>query len=1285
MSAAPPPAHNPVPRAMARRLARRALAQWLGGAALLLSVLLLNLWYLHQRAQQQNQELLQTYTRSLVGQTRHLVLDTSEHLRLAGLQLEQLLAQHASGARINAMLADELHGEFNLQNLWLLDPQGRTVWSNPAQNQELRVAERTLRLANAGAGAPDLFLDTTTNPHTPHAQLTLFRALREPDGRLRAIFCAAIDPELLLQQWQTLHLGAHASVSLLTQDGILLMRHPFERSQIGRSFAQTALFQQDLHQAARGVFLRPSQLDGISRLYAYDTLELAQPLVLVVGMHKNAALDAWWDMARTALLICLLALVGGALLARLLYRSRLQLAQAEVQARLAQHALDGISEGVVIADARRRTLSVNPAFEQLTGYPLQELQGRSCALLQGADTDPATMEALRQALRVPARITCEILNYRKDGRAFWNEVTISPIHDEQGQLSHFVGTHRDITQRKEAIQTLQLSERVLEQAHEGILVTNADGDIIHVNPAFTAITGYTAAEVQGRNPRLLHSEMHSHDFYATLWADIRNEGRWSGEIYNRKKDGTLFPEWLTITALHNEQGQVSHYVGSFSDLSDLKASQTRAQRLAHYDPLTNLPNTTLLQERAAHVLTMAQRAQEPLSFLMLSLDQLKRINDTLGHEAGDRILLEVASRLARVVREQDTVAHMAGKEFALLLPETNSSGAAHLASTLLWELAQPYLATGHDVTLSACIGIATYPENGQDFVSLLKCAEIALHRAQSGGNNNYQFYSDSMYHEVLERERTIKALRTAAEREELSVHYQPLADLQSGQISGMEALLRWNSPELGSIPPSRFIPLAEETGLISGIGQWVLRRVCRDIVAWRAAGLQPPHVAVNVSPLQFRDNDFIRLVNGVLQDHSLQPDCIHLEVTESALIEDVQRCEQTLYALKKMGFGLSLDDFGTGYSSLSYLKRYPFDKVKIDQSFVRDLGTDETDIVIVKVIISMAHGLGLKVIAEGVETETQCDIMRTNVCDEIQGYFFSRPVDAQALQALLADKRQIPAHLLRFRPPQRTLLIVDDEPNVVSSLKRLFRSSSLQILTANSGAQGLEVLSSAKVDVILSDQRMPGMTGVEFLREAKKRFPDTIRIMLSGFTELQSVTDAINEGAIYRFLTKPWDDNQLRDQVRQAFEHMELVEQNRQLDIKIRATNQELIAANRHLGDLIESTKRQIQAESTSLAVVREALQCVPTPIMGVDDQSTIIFTNAAAEDAFAAHAGTLGNTLQEFSTLLHEALQESESGHIDIVDLGQRRWTVQWSSMGRHSPSRGMLLFFLPREGVGP
>jgi len=496
--------------------------------------------------------------------------------------------------------------------------------------------------------------------------------------------------------------------------------------------------------------------------------------------------------------------------------------------------------------------------------------------------------------------------------------------------------------------------------------------------------------------------------------------------------------------------------------------------------------------------------------------------------------------------------------------------------------------------------------------------------------------------------------------------------LQTGGISGLEALLRWQHPELGAVSPAQFIPLAEESGLIKGIGEWVFRRACRDIRAWLDKGIKVPHVAINVSPLQFRDSDLIAQVQSALTVYQVDAGMIYLEVTEGALMDDVPRSEAMLKELKALGVKLALDDFGTGYSSLSYLKRFPFDKVKIDQSFVRDITTNPSDQVIAQVIVSMAHGLGMKVIAEGVETEAQCEFMRTSVCDEIQGYFFSRPVSSQAIEELFIEGRQLPPHLLRLQKPQRTLLLVDDEPNIVSALKRLFRRDGYAMLTANSGAEGLDILARSKVDVIISDQRMPGMTGVEFLRAAKVKYPDTVRIVLSGFTELQSVTDAINEGAVYRFLTKPWEDEQLTEHVRKAFEYKELQDENRQLDMKIRSTNQELVAANRQLGDVLEQTRFQIERDETSLAIVREVLQHIPLAVIGVDNDGLIAFVNAAAEQLFGLAGPLVGVALAHALPAIDAAVAAAPAGGSTELRLGNSSYQVSWHPMGANSRSQG-------------
>ncbi|MFZ6710294.1 EAL domain-containing protein [Undibacterium sp. TC9W] len=521
-------------------------------------------------------------------------------------------------------------------------------------------------------------------------------------------------------------------------------------------------------------------------------------------------------------------------------------------------------------------------------------------------------------------------------------------------------------------------------------------------------------------------------------------------------------------------------------------------------------------------------------------------------------------------------------------------------------------------------------------------------------------------------------LQLAINTNQLQLHYQPKADLQTGLLVGMEALLRWNHAKWGAVSPSLFIPVAEKNELIIQLGDWVIRQACLDIISWSKANLVSPCVAINISPIQLQDPDFIGRMSSILQTMQVRPEQISIEITEGILIDHDSGMKQLLDNFKLQGYRLSLDDFGTGYSALSYLKHFPFDFVKIDQSFVRDLPDNSDDISISKAIIAMAHSMGLKVIAEGVETEAQCKFLSENMCDQIQGYFFSPPLSFTQMTALLNNCPALEKHLLRIARPDRTLLLVDDEPNILSSLKRLLRRDGYQILTAGSGSEGLEILKNIAVDVIISDQRMPSMTGVEFLRNAKELYPNTIRMVLSGYTELQYITDAINEGAIYKFLTKPWDDELIRAHIAEAFQYKEMADENQSLNLQIKTKNQELIAANRRLSEIVRQKQRQITINEMSLSIVREVLQYVPFPIIAVDDENMVVFLNNTAEEVLPESKIELGCQIEHLIPGVDSGIKEHTEGLWFPVYVYQKSFKAQWKNMGRRSQPSGKIVMLI-------
>ncbi|AKU23768.1 EAL domain-containing protein [Massilia sp. MB5] len=574
------------------------------------------------------------------------------------------------------------------------------------------------------------------------------------------------------------------------------------------------------------------------------------------------------------------------------------------------------------------------------------------------------------------------------------------------------------------------------------------------------------------------------------------------------------------------------------DITERRQAQERLQHMAHYDSLTGLPNRTLFYQTLSEAIELAQDKEWRIVVLFIGLDRFKNINDSLGPAKGDQLLREFSNRLVQCVRIRDTVGRLGGDEFGLILTMTrDQQDAVYVANEVREALRAPFELDGHDATLTASIGIAVYPDDATDPDTLVKYADTAMGRAKDAGRDGYRFFTAGMNVQVLARLDLEMALRRALEQDELALYYQPKVNLHTGRISGAEALLRWHRPGYGIVYPAEFVSVLEDTGLIVRVGAWIIDTACRQIAAWARSAVGPVTVAVNVASRQFVEGDLESEVKEALERHQVPAELLELELTETALMSNTERTIEVLGVLKELGIKVAIDDFGTGYSSLAYLQRFPIDKLKIDIAFVRDITTNPNDAAIALAIISMAHSLKLRVIAEGVESRPQLEYLRRNRCDEIQGFFFSRPLPAEEMGALVASGKGVPPDPNRAAEPPQTLLLVDDDVNVLSSLHRLFRRDGYRILTAVSPAEGFELLALHPVQVVVCDQRMPIMSGTEFLSKVKEMYPDTIRIILSGYTGLEAVLDSINRGAIYRFYTKPWDDTQLRDNIRLAFHH----------------------------------------------------------------------------------------------------------------------------------------------------
>ncbi|MBF0192356.1 MAG: EAL domain-containing protein [Magnetococcales bacterium] len=550
----------------------------------------------------------------------------------------------------------------------------------------------------------------------------------------------------------------------------------------------------------------------------------------------------------------------------------------------------------------------------------------------------------------------------------------------------------------EAGHKLSLAARVFDNTGEGIVVTDAQAVIQSVNPAFTHITGYADHEAVGRRMSLLKSGRHPQEFYEKMWHELLANGQWQGEFYNRRKDGTIYPQWANISAVFAPGGQVENFIAVFSDLTALRESEENLLYVTGHDALTSLPNRHLFHERLVFVLDEARDSGTMVWVLLLDLDRFKVVNETMGHDVGDALIVEVSRRLAVNLGGRGNLSRLGGDEFAVILPKTeDSQSVAQLAETLLQAMRIPFVIHDVEFFVGASIGIGVHPLDGEDAKTLMKNVDAALYHAKERGRNNFQFYRNEMNTRAMARMRMETSLRVALERQEFELYFQPQIHLASGTLAGVEALIRWNRPGHGMVSPGEFIPLAEETGLIIPMGNWALADACQRAMRWFASGIKPFRVAVNLSGIQFEQPDFVARVTEILSTSGLAPHWLELELTESIAMGDAVETLVKLKSCSEVGVRLSIDDFGTGFSSLKYLKRFPIDTLKIDQSFVRNCADDLEDAVIIRAVIGLAHSLGLTVIAEGVENREQIDFLQVHGCNVVQGYYYARPMSERAL------------------------------------------------------------------------------------------------------------------------------------------------------------------------------------------------------------------------------------------------------------------------------------------------
>ncbi|QDF29815.1 EAL domain-containing protein [Halarcobacter anaerophilus] len=666
-----------------------------------------------------------------------------------------------------------------------------------------------------------------------------------------------------------------------------------------------------------------------------------------------------------------------------------------------KYAVENSDNSIILTDTKKNILYVNDIFEKTTGFNKEEVFGNKPKILQSGETPLQTYSDLNKSLESGKKWEGEFINKKKDGSIFYEKASIVPVVLDD-EISNYLAIKLDITEYILQNESLKLSATVFENIQEGILVLDSSKKILTVNKAFETMTGYSKENILGKTPMFLKSEYHDMIFYKKVEEELAQKGRFKGKIFGKKSNGGVIPFWVNISTIKDKKDQVSRYIVVCTSLEEIIETQKKADFLAYHDSLTKLPNRVKFENDLEFSINIAKRRNHNLFVLFIDLDRFKMINDSLGHVVGDELLKIISSRIKEVLRDSDIIARMGGDEFIVVLDSTRDKNAAsYVCQKILNIIKKPIEVEDNVLNTSASIGIAVYPDDGRDITTLIKNADTAMYHAKNLGKNNYQYYNKQLSLNVNEQLQIEQALKKAISNNEIYLNYQPQYDLVSRKITAFEALARWESDELGFIPPDKFIPIAEDTGLIIDIGKHIFETACKAYVEFKSLNPSLKYIAINISSVQFKDKNFVDDILEIVSTYKIKPSEIELEVTERYVMEYSESNLNSMQQFRDLGFRFSIDDFGTGYSSMSYLTKFPIDVIKVDKAFIDGIPKDNNNVLISKAIVALSKSLNYKVVAEGIEEKVQEDFLKSISCDIGQGYFFSKPLNLEAAKKIL--------------------------------------------------------------------------------------------------------------------------------------------------------------------------------------------------------------------------------------------------------------------------------------------